>query len=594
MITGTTKRIYQISAWFAGWTLCLFSAPAFSEPTVEESLKAGSEAMGRGFLAEAEQHFTQVTNRTEATRLQRATAFAGRCAVHYKNSLTTNHSELIPQAISDCDQAISLKSDMQQAYRIRGVAMLSAGFPDRAAEDLSVAVALNPDDYLSFQNRALALVKLNRAQEAMTELDSAIRLKPEHPWSYYSRGRLRVAQGDYEASIDDFITFIRFKRDHEEVYRLRGISRLLIGLPQQAVGDFYESLRLRPNNNPDALFLRGMTFFLLDRFVEAEQDLVAALKMQPNHTENRLWLYLTRERIGKPGSAILTDPAAKKDVANWPEALVAVFLGEATAEQGLEVARLPDNPVESQLREHLTLLLLGLNAQIKGHGDEASKWLGMIKSDTKREVPYSRIAQQILRHAVPSETKVAALPTPPYPPQSLRSSTAQSSLAPKSTATAEPVVSPESKPPVLPKADEAVRKPIAESAPAPSPKAVTVPEKKPSKADLKAVTAPESKPTVAKAEPVQAATQPKTVTDQEIKGKFAFKVGSYSQIEYAKSAMAQYTNIGLPVFLEQGKIQEKIMQRVWVGPFDDRAAAEKGRERVRGLPNQSPTEIVQR
>lgn len=378
------------------WTMAF--SPLLAENRHDETLKTATEALSKDRLEEAIQLDDQVLNAPDSTRAQRASAFAGRCATRYKQSLNQRNPALLPQAIGDCDRAVEMKSDLQQAYRIRGVALLSAGHADRAAEDLSVAVALNPEDVLAFQNRALALAKLGRGREAMAELDAAIRLKPDQPWSYYNRGRLRMAQGDYETSIDDFIAFIRFKRDHEEVYRLRGMSRLLIGLPQQAVGDFHEALRLRPNHNHETLLARGMAYFLLERHAEAEQDLAQAMTLNPARVETRLWLYLTRLKLGKPGRELLTDPVIKRSQQSWPEALVFVFLGDIPAERGLEAARAGEDVVENRLRENLTLLLYGHKARIDGKDADATRWLETIQAGQEREAPYYRLARQALRH----------------------------------------------------------------------------------------------------------------------------------------------------------------------------------------------------
>ncbi|MBF0179610.1 MAG: tetratricopeptide repeat protein [Magnetococcales bacterium] len=636
-----TKTVGGRLGWMAipllgGMLWIQHPAPALAaEDAIDKNLATASDALGRDTLDEADQLFTQITNTEKASRRQRATAFAGRCAVRYKMSLTNKNPAMIPQAINDCDRAIELKSDMQQAWRIRGVALLSAGHPDRAAEDLNVAVALHPDDYLAFQNRALALVKLGRSQEAMAELDAAIRLKPDHPWSYYNRGRLHVTQGNCEAAIDDFISFIRFKRDHEEVYRLRGQCRLLLGLPQQAIGDFYESLRLKPANNPDALLQRGIAFALLERFVEAEQDLATALPLAPGSIETRLWLFLVRERLGKPGKEVLSDPAVRLDASRWPDALAAVFQGDLPAEKGVEIARQNDDPVEARKRENLTLLLLGNLARIKNHPDEATRWLAQIKNGSGREAPYFRTAQQELRQ-VTARTPAGrgALPYPPPSPRSPASTAVKKAPAEEKAQeekTAPPVTKAEApKPPPEEITPAKTRKEPAlpartqvppgnsdttkAEAPKPPPEEITPAKAKKEPARPARTQAPTDNsdvPTVratargpGEATPPQArpprppateatATAP-NVNPKDLQGKYAFKVASYTNAAFATNALAHYGAMGIPVFMEQGLFQGKNYQRIWVGPFTDEAQATAARERIRSLPNQNPTEVVKK
>ncbi len=529
------------------------STATLAENSVEQTLKEGSDALRRNALTEADQFFTTASTATKANRIQRATAFAGRCAVRYKISLSNKEPAMLPQAITDCDRALELKSDMQQAYRIRGIALLSAGHPERAAEDLNIAVALNPEDFLAFQNRALALAKLGRAKEAMAELDAAIRLKPEHPWSYYNRGRMHLTQGDYTQAIDDFIAFIRFKRNHEEVYRLRGQSRLMIGLPQQAVGDFYESLRLHPNNNPNAYFLRGQAFFLLDRFIEAEQDLTTANQLQPNNIENRLWLYIVRARLGKPDPTILTKPTIQLNSNSWPDALIDIFLDKAPPETGLTAARQIDDPIEQQLRENLTLLLLGHWAQSKNQPTQATQWLSAIKKGEEKERPYYRTAQQEIRHIAASNSAE----TLPYPPQSFRAALPAETTN-QQAATTEATSTANANPP--------------ETNPKPTP------------TDNKSVKATAPTPL----------STDQTSPIPDLRGKFVFKVASYTNAQNARNALVRYANMGMPVFIEPGTYENKLYHRIWIGPFDDLTSANAAREQIRVLPNQNPRKVTQR
>ncbi|MBF0627373.1 MAG: tetratricopeptide repeat protein [Magnetococcales bacterium] len=696
------RSAFRILRLIAGlWLLWLPAPLPAAETNLEETLKSATEALARDALEESERLHGQVINASEATRLQRAAAFGGRCASRYKQALSRNNPALIPQAIDDCDRALELKSDLQQAYRIRGVALLSAGHPDRASEDLSVAVALNPEDHLAYQNRALALAKLGRSREAMTELDVAIRLKPDNPWSYYNRGRLRMAQGEYENAIDDFIAFVRFKRDHEEVYRLRGQSRLWIGQLQAALGDFHEALRLRPTPNPEALQGRGTAYFLLGRLNEAEQDLSQAVQQQPAQVESRLWLFLTRQRLGKPGQELLTDPALKKDPGHWPGALVAMMRGEIPAEKGLEVARASEDPAERRLRENLTLLLLAHQARNAGQKEESTRWLETIQAGQEREAPFHRIARQTLQRAplamteesLPTPAAAAAPATAPAPTATPAPAIASAPTAAPAHATASaPVVTRSSDTlptplraapssprletrelqtprvltpaeleailhptPAAPRGDEAgapaatksLREPrakprsepakdkendqtavtrsaeeeapvSAKSKPAPRPtKTAATPTPAAQAAPTTpapAATAPATPTPAAQAAPTTpapAATAPATASAGKPgttaatpavkpaaasagKGGYFFKAGSYANTGYANAALTDYLKLGLPAYLEQGKVQDKTVYRVLIGPFDDPAHAEEARTQIRTLPNQNPGEITKR
>ncbi|NGZ05441.1 MAG: tetratricopeptide repeat protein [Magnetococcales bacterium] len=558
-----------------GCALLLLPTPAQATANLDDTLKAAAEALARNTLEEAEQLHGQVINAAGATRTQRATAFAGRCATRYKQGLSARNPALFPQAIDDCDRALELKSDLQQGYRVRGVALLSAGHPDRAAEDLSVAVALNPEDHLAFQNRALALAKLGRAREAMAELDAAIRLKPDHPWSYYNRGRLRISQGDYEGSIDDFIAFIRFKRDYDEVYRLRGLSRLWIGLSQPALEDFYEALRLRPDN-AEALLARGMTFCLLGRLTEAEQDLTEFLKKQPGHVEAHLWLHLTHVQGGKKDPTLLTNLTLRPTPNSWPEAMVAVFLGARTADHGLEAARASEDPVERRLREHQTLLMLALQARGTGGESEAVRYLERIQPGQEREAPFYRLARQLTRQGGENVVTI--------PPENKKNAAALNNMPdakPESSpfTTKKPEKKPPSATPELP-TDQAVSKTVSKPVEKVAEKS---PEKTPPRPAVVTVSSGSPPP-----------PPPPTSSVADGTSRFYFIAGSYSNQGYANIALTRCLELGLPAQLEQRRIQDKSVHRVVIGPFDDPARAKEARDKVLSLPDQHPGEITKR
>jgi DedD protein len=95
------------------------------------------------------------------------------------------------------------------------------------------------------------------------------------------------------------------------------------------------------------------------------------------------------------------------------------------------------------------------------------------------------------------------------------------------------------------------------------------------------------KPAPAAAEP------PKLVPGQAANGHFFVHLGVYSATKNADELVAALKKAGFPAFAESSEFQGKPAQRVRVGPFEDRAAAEAARLRIKQLKPTVPGSVVQ-
>ncbi len=64
------------------------------------------------------------------------------------------------------------------------------------------------------------------------------------------------------------------------------------------------------------------------------------------------------------------------------------------------------------------------------------------------------------------------------------------------------------------------------------------------------------------------------------KGKFTFKVDSFRESANADKALGSATRLKLPVYVEVVDVNQVPHIRVWVGPFDNSAAAEAARQKM--------------
>jgi len=113
---------------------------------------------------------------------------------------------------------------------------------------------------------------------------------------------------------------------------------------------------------------------------------------------------------------------------------------------------------------------------------------------------------------------------------------------------------------------------------------------------------PEPVPTPAAPAPVkpEPATAPPAPTEsskpapgQAANGRFFVHLGVYSATKNAADLVAALKKGGFPAFTETSEYQGKPAERVRVGPFEDRAAAEAARLRIKQLKPTVPGSIVQ-
>ncbi|MET0226334.1 MAG: SPOR domain-containing protein [Dokdonella sp.] len=122
--------------------------------------------------------------------------------------------------------------------------------------------------------------------------------------------------------------------------------------------------------------------------------------------------------------------------------------------------------------------------------------------------------------------------------------------------------------------------PAAEPAPAPA-------------APTPAAATPAKPGTTAPKQAMPAAEPPKLVPGQAANGHFFVHLGIYSASKNSDELVATLKKGGFPAFAESSEFQGKPAQRVRVGPFEDRAAAEAARLRIKQLKPSVPGSVVQ-
>jgi tetratricopeptide (TPR) repeat protein len=166
------------------------------------------------------------------------------------------------EAILSFDHAVALKSDLVDAYLLRGRANLALTQPEPAIRDFTKVIQLRPGSAEAFVQRATA----------------------------------RLAQENYPAVIADCGEALSRDPKLALAYNLRGVALRETGHPQEALLDLSKAVELAPDESD--YFQRASTYQLMGQHKLAIADLNQVITLFPDSPMGYLARAKSREAIG--------------------------------------------------------------------------------------------------------------------------------------------------------------------------------------------------------------------------------------------------------------------------------------------------------
>jgi tetratricopeptide (TPR) repeat protein len=178
LITATLAALVAIAA--GGW---VYNYIATAPERAQKEVEAGMQSMSPGKYQDAADHFTR---------------------------------------------ALSIHSQLPEAYLERGNANRILGNADAALADYQAAVDLNP--VLPEAHSGIALIYMERHDipHALEHLNKSISLHPTVE-AFYQRGQILESQGQHEKAIVDFNAAIAEETDSPFMYRARALAKSNMG-----------------------------------------------------------------------------------------------------------------------------------------------------------------------------------------------------------------------------------------------------------------------------------------------------------------------------------------------------------------------------
>jgi TonB family protein len=167
----------------------------------------------------------------------------------------------------------------RDALRRRGYLYATSGAGGLARRDLDALIALEPDDRDAHFFKGLSNF-VGGARLALPSFTRVIELRPDDVEAYRARGWANLVETHYKEAISDFDDVLRLAPGDSDAHRGRAWGLIHAGDYVRAIADL-DALLKDSGLQPEAVALRGATYYLAGREAEARQALRTAMRLRP-------------------------------------------------------------------------------------------------------------------------------------------------------------------------------------------------------------------------------------------------------------------------------------------------------------------------
>jgi len=175
------------------------------------------------------------------------------------------------KALTYCNLALTMESELLEAYRQRATASITRGDRSQALQDLERAQELDPQNGAYSCTRGWIFVQLGEYQQAIRETTRSLSLQSDYAPALYCRGKAYAHTKNYQSAIKD-------------------LSR---------------AISLLPGGHANYLLWRGFSYACLAEHARAREDLVRAVALEPASFLARLFAGIAEFACGNAREALL-------------------------------------------------------------------------------------------------------------------------------------------------------------------------------------------------------------------------------------------------------------------------------------------------
>jgi tetratricopeptide (TPR) repeat protein len=162
-----------------------------------------------------------------------------------------------PEAILSFDHALALKSDLPDAYLLRGRASMALSNLAPAIQDFDAVIRLRPGDAEAFLERAQAYLRQENYAAVIADCGEALARDSKIALAYNLRGIGLRQTGHPQQALEDLNRSVELAPD-ESNYFQRASTYQMLGQHKLALGDLDQVIALKPDG-PQAYFARAQS-----------------------------------------------------------------------------------------------------------------------------------------------------------------------------------------------------------------------------------------------------------------------------------------------------------------------------------------------
>src|SRR5262249_11724798 len=185
------------------------------------------------------------------------------------------------EALAAYDKALSLKSDLAEAWLGRGNVFVDLMRPGEALAAFDKALSLKPDLAGTWLGRGNAFGHLKRPDEALAAYDKALSFKPDLTEAWLGRGNVFFELKRPDEALAAYDMVLSLKPDLSEAWLGRAIVFFVLKRPDEALAAYDRALSLKPDL-AGAWFGRVNVYFDLKRYDEALAACEKVLILEPD------------------------------------------------------------------------------------------------------------------------------------------------------------------------------------------------------------------------------------------------------------------------------------------------------------------------
>lgn len=157
---------------------------------------------------------------------------------------------------------------------------------------------MNPDVMQVYHNRGVAYYESGHPVLALADYNHVLNSDPENFELYFNRAKTYLDLGRYESCKEDVDLLKRQYPDTALVYFIEGLLNHQIDNNIAAVESFSQAISIDQNNG-ETFANRGMAYFALEDYENAESDLISGLKKDPGNAFSINALALVKAEQGQ-------------------------------------------------------------------------------------------------------------------------------------------------------------------------------------------------------------------------------------------------------------------------------------------------------